>query len=368
MISTGLARDHVLGRQASTPYGLRGYRREPSAEVDQAVDGQHADASAVGQDSDALPLQSVPPASVSAAANNSSKSVTRGSPARRKAAHRQRRIPPKHPVRQGGARSLAVTSRLDDDNGFHARGGASRREKLTSVGNRFDVKKDRIGSTIEREVIDAIAEIDVDLVAERNDAGEADLIVVGPFNERRDDRARLRNDGEIARARGLGEEVRRDLRAVRDADAIGSDDAQAASAGDASQVFGQRTLAMAKSGRDDDRHRRADRAGLFRDFDDAFGGNGDDDKIGRRRAVRQALATFQSVDLGMSGIDEQRWARWISASQIGEHSMAEGARARARAHQGDGSRGKQLVQTIVAHRLMSSRDARKVSHNGTVET
>src|SRR5271154_4153994 len=155
-------------------------------------------------------------------------------------------------MRQGGARSLAVTSRLDDDNGFYARGGASRREKLTSVGNRFDVKKDRIGSTIEREVIEAIAEVDVNLVAERNDAGKADLIMVSPFDERRADRARLRNDGEIARARGLGEKARVETCARREnADAIGSDDAQPSRAGDASKVFSQRTLAMAKSGRDD---------------------------------------------------------------------------------------------------------------------
>jgi hypothetical protein len=76
-------------------------------------------------------------------------------------------------MRQGGPRSLAVTSPLDDDDGFHARGGASRRNKLAGVGNRFDVKKDRIGSIIEREMIEAIAEVDVNLVAERNDAGKA---------------------------------------------------------------------------------------------------------------------------------------------------------------------------------------------------
>jgi hypothetical protein len=180
-----------------------------------------------------------------------------------------------------------VTSRLDDDDGFYARGGASRREKLTSVGNRFDVKRDRIGSVIEREMIEAIAEVDVNLVAERNDAGKADPIVVGPFDERRDDRTRLRNDGEIARARGLGKEARVETRARREnADAIGSDDAQAAGAGDISQLFGQRTLAMAKSGRDDDCRRRTDRASLFRDFDDPFRGNGDDDEIGRRCEVR----------------------------------------------------------------------------------
>ena len=111
---------------------------------------------------------------------------------------------------------------------------------------------------------------------------------------------------------------------------------------------------MTEPGRDDDRRRSADRAGLFRDFDDAFRGNRDDDKIGRRCEVQQALATFQPLDLGMPGIDEPRWVRWIGASQIGEHGMAERAGPQARADQGDGTRREQLVQTIVAHRLMSS--------------
>ncbi len=68
---------------------------------------------------------------------------------------------------------------------------------------------------------------------------------------------------------------------------------------------------------------------------DQKSGNGDDDQIGSRCEVQQALATFQSVDLGMSGIDEPQLVRWIGASQIGEHGRAEGARTRACAHQGD---------------------------------
>ncbi len=332
---------------------LRGHRSEPSAEIDQTIDSQHAKAAAIGEDPDALALQS-----------GAARERFRGGEQFLQIQHSQQSrtteggvidgIGPceRAGMRQGGSGGCAMTAGLDNDDWLCPRCSAGRGKELTSVGYRFDVEEDCVGPIIEREMIQAIAKIHIDLVADRDNAGKANLSMIGPFDQRGDDCARLRDDREIARARGLGEEARIEARAGRkDADTVGPNDAQSAGPGCASHVFCQRTLAMAEPGRNDDCCCRPDCTGLLYDFHDAFRRNGDDNKIGRRCEFQQALATFQSVDLGMGRVDQRWWIGWIGAPQIGENGMAQRTGARTRTHEGDGSRREKLVQTIVAHRL-----------------
>ena len=67
---------HRVGRNAG----------ELAAKIDEPIHRQHADPAAVGQNGQRLPAMSIKRASVSAAANSSSRSMTRNKPARRNAA------------------------------------------------------------------------------------------------------------------------------------------------------------------------------------------------------------------------------------------------------------------------------------------
>ena len=53
--------------------------------------------------------------------------------------------------------------------GLIARRSARRRHELARIVDRFDIKQDRARLAIEREEIKQVAEIDIDLVAQRDD-------------------------------------------------------------------------------------------------------------------------------------------------------------------------------------------------------
>jgi hypothetical protein len=59
---------------------------------------------------------------------------------------------------------------LDHHHGLDASGSARRRHEFARVVDRLDVEQNRPGRAIEREEIEQVAEIDVDLVSERDAA------------------------------------------------------------------------------------------------------------------------------------------------------------------------------------------------------
>jgi hypothetical protein len=56
---------------------------------------------------------------------------------------------------------------------------------------------------IHREIVEQVGDIDIDLVADRDDAGEADAALSGPIHHAGGDRAGLRNQREISRSRHM---------------------------------------------------------------------------------------------------------------------------------------------------------------------
>src|SRR3546814_9576731 len=69
---------------------------------------------------------------------------------------------------------------LDDDDRLAAGGNARRRHELAGVGDRFRVEQDGAGVGVHRQVVEQVAEIDIGLVAEGDDLGEADATRRGP--------------------------------------------------------------------------------------------------------------------------------------------------------------------------------------------
>ena len=200
MMSTGFARDQVGGRaRSSCGERLRRNRRERAAEIDQAIDREHADAAAIGQDREALAREGLLPPERLGGGEELVEIEDAQKPGAAKGGVIDRvGAGERAGMRRGGPRALRVPARLDHDDRLRARGGAGRRHELARVGDRLDVEQDRAGAAVGGEIVEAVAEIDVDHVAERHEAREADLAPRRPFDQARRDGARLRDQREIA--------------------------------------------------------------------------------------------------------------------------------------------------------------------------
>ena len=137
--------------------------------------------------------------SVSAQSNSSRRSETRRTPG---AAERRVvdgvRAGERAGMGGGRLRALRHAAGLHHDDRLHARRGTRGRHELARVLDGFDVEQNRTGLVIHREIVEQIGNIDIDLVADRDDAGEADAALRGPIDHAGRDRARLRNQREIS--------------------------------------------------------------------------------------------------------------------------------------------------------------------------
>jgi hypothetical protein len=82
---------------------------------------------------------------------------------------------------------LCMAAGLDDHHRFDASGRARRRHEFARVVDRLDVKENRSGRAVEREEIEQIAEIYVDLVAERDGRRKPDSMCCRPLDKARGD-------------------------------------------------------------------------------------------------------------------------------------------------------------------------------------
>src|SRR5258708_7281411 len=60
---------------------------------------------------------------------------------------------------------------------------ARRRHELARVGTRLNVEQDRAGLAVEREIIEQVADIHVELIADRDHGGKADPALGAPFHQ-----------------------------------------------------------------------------------------------------------------------------------------------------------------------------------------
>ena len=124
--------------------------------------------------------------------------------------------------RRDGA--LRMTPGLDDDDRLDARGGAGRRHELAGIVDQLDVEQNGPRAAIDGEIVEQIAEIDIDLVAERDHRRESDRAFRGPFDQARGDGSGLRDQGEVAALRHARGKAGIELhRRNEDAEAVGAD-------------------------------------------------------------------------------------------------------------------------------------------------
>ena len=143
--------------------------RKGAAEVDQPVDREHADAAAVGQDGETLARKGLLPPERFGRGEELVEVEHAQEPGAPKGGLIDGvRAGERAGVRRRRPRALRVPARLDHDDRLRARRGARRRHELAGVGDRLDVEQDRPGAAVGGEIVEAVAEIDVDHVAERD--------------------------------------------------------------------------------------------------------------------------------------------------------------------------------------------------------
>ena len=127
--------------------------------------------------------------------------------------------------------------------------------------------------SIERKIIQEIGDIDVELIADRYDAGKADRALRRPIDHAGGDGAGLRNQRQIALAGHMGGKTGIEADAGHhDAQAVRSDQPHAVFSRGPLRRIRQRSRTVAESGRDDDGTRGAAPSGLIDEAGDWLGG------------------------------------------------------------------------------------------------
>lgn len=83
----------------------------------------------------------------------------------------------------GGVRGLLVSSRLEDDDRLDSSSSARGGYEFARICDCFDIKQDHPCVPIECEIIEQIAEVDVQCIAKRDDATEASSLGCGPLDQ-----------------------------------------------------------------------------------------------------------------------------------------------------------------------------------------
>ncbi len=255
-------------------------------------------------------------------------------------------------VRRRGLRAGGVAAGLDQHDGLVTGDGTRRRQELTRRHHGFDVEQDRARVVLMAEVVDQIAEVDVERVAQRNEMREADAARIGPVEHRRAQRARLRHEGERARPAGSMREARIELRAGREqAYAIRPQDAQLiASRGiETALTDVGRDGRFALEGGDDDRRARAAGAERF-----------DQIRQGRRRRAQHGEIrrggehgdrrhAAHALDAVVTRIDRPDRPLETRRDEIPEHDVADAVGSGRRPDHGDRGRTAESFEMDDAH-------------------
>ena len=175
-------------------------RGRDSAEFDQPVDRQHADAAAIGQDRQPLSRRRFdPPQRLGAVEQLAQIRYPQDAGATERGVVDRVRAGQRAGMGRSGFCALRHAAGFDDDDGLDPRGGARRRHEFPGILDRFDVEQDGVGLAIQREVIEEVGDIDVELVADRNDPGKTHPALRRPIHHARGDGAGLRDQRQIAR-------------------------------------------------------------------------------------------------------------------------------------------------------------------------
>ncbi len=212
-----------------------------------------------------------------------------------------------------------------------------------------------MGSFIERKVIQQIGDIDIELVADRHDSGEANGPLCRPVDHAGCNGAGLRDQRQISRGWHMRGKTRIETDARHhDAQAIRSDQPHAVFLRGALRCIRQRTRTVTESGTDNDGACRTAAARLIDQACDGTSRRGQDNELRRKSQFCDAADGRDTIDLVIARIDEAEFALELGFANIVENGAADRAMARTGPDQRDGMRRKQILQAIGGHRALLS--------------
>ena len=167
-------------------------RRRLAAEFGQTVDRQNADAAAIGENRDPLAARRADAAERLGTVEQLAQIVhpQHAGAAERGLVHRIG-TGERAGVGRSSLGAVRHAARLHHHHRLDPCRGARRRHELAGVGDGFDVEQDRAGLEIGRVEVEHVGDIDVELIADRDDAGEANLLDGRPIHHTGRNRARL---------------------------------------------------------------------------------------------------------------------------------------------------------------------------------
>ncbi len=250
-------------------------------------------------------------------------------------------------MRRGGSCTLRHAAGFDDDDRFDPCGGSRGRHEFAGVLDGFDIEQDSSGLTVEREMVKQIGDVDVELVANRNDSRKADRALRRPIHHAGGNGTRLGNQRQISRTRHVRGKTRIEVRARHhDAKTIGSDQPHAIFLRGAFGGLRQRPRAVAKPGGDNQRARRAQLARLIDQARDCRGRRSNHNEFRHKRQFVEVAYRGNPVDLAITRIHQPEFACEFCLVNIPQNGPSDGSLARAGPDQCKRTRRKQIFQTV----------------------
>jgi hypothetical protein len=255
-------------------------------------------------------------------------------------------------MRRRGLGALHMTPGLDHDHGLGSGRRTGGRHELPGVFDGFDIEQDRARGAIQRKEIQQVAEIDIELIADRDHRREADRSLCRPLGQSGDDRAGLGEEGQIALARHPRREARIEVRRrCHDAEAVRPDNAHAIFPRCTFRPLGKRSSSVAQPGREDNGGGDAPVGRGGDDLRHRFRGRGDHRDIGCRVNRVDARDCRKTLNFSMMRIDDPELPRKTPGAQIADYRAANRAFAQACTDHRDGARKEQLLQPIGRHEV-----------------
>ena len=250
-------------------------------------------------------------------------------------------------VRGRGAAALFAAAGLHGDHRLVARGRAGGRHELARIVDRFDVQQDGARLRVVGQVVQHVAEVHVGVFAQRNEVRKADVARLGPVQHGGDQRARLRDEGQLPGPR-------RDVRKAcvqpgvrrQQAHAVGAQDAHQARAGDVQHGL----LLLGRQARGDDHHRLGAALGqLAHQLDHGGRRCADHGQLGRFGQLVHAGVAAAAVQLFVLRVHRVDRSAKAAGAHVAPQRAADRVGPAGRADHGDGLGLKQRIKMASAH-------------------
>ncbi len=345
----GLACDHLSGRTLSRLSDVLRNSGEFSAEIDQPIHRQNTNSAAVGDDCQAMAMRMIADAAQRFGSQRTIREIEHPQDAGRGGTRRRRRHPIR-PARRYGSQPLARLAQWRPDlmttTGF-TRASARRGHEFANVADRFDIKQDRPCLAIQREIIQQITEIDIELVADGDNSGKAHRALRRPIDHPGGNGAGLGDQRQTSRARHVcGEAGIEAGTRHHDAKTIGPYQSHSILVGCAFDRFRKRSRTMAKPRGDNQCARRTQPSCFIDQPRDGRHRSGNHHEFRHKRQFTQTADATNAIDLGIAWIHEPKFTWEFRFSNIFENSTPDRCPPRTGPDQRDRTGRKHILQTI----------------------